>query len=339
MLVTGANGFLGSAILREWTMRGRGPQCAKGVPRARGLLHNRERGAGLDGVAADFVHGDVLDLPSLCRAFEGEDTVVHTAGVVTLGDRSRAHTYRTNVVGTSNVVTACRMAGVRRLVYVSSVHAFPEIAHGVVRRESRRFDPALVEGDYAKTKAEATTLVLAIDDVEVVVVHPSGIVGPNDYTGGNMTQLIRDALTGRLPATVPGGYDFVDVRDVASGCLAAASAGRPGQNYLLTGSYHRISEVVTDALAVVGRRWRRPELPMGLGRAVAPVMQTVSALRQVPPTFTAASLQILSSNGVFDHGKASCELGYVVRPWEETVRDWVGWITERAPAELALHPV
>lgn len=319
LAVTGAKGFLGSALLRELTRREQG---------VRGILNHQTPGPELRGVRAEYAQADVLDPPSLLAAFEGVRTVIHTAGLISIRGTVRPEVYRTNVVGTNNVLEACRRAGVARLVYVSSVHALPEQPHGVVQREVETFDPDLVVGEYAKTKAEATRNVLAATDLDVVVVHPSGIVGPDDYTNGNMTQLLRDALAGRLPATSPGGYDFVDVRDVADGCLAALERGRSGQCYLLTGSYHRISDIVAEASALAGRPARRREIPFVVARALAPILEGISALRRVPPTFTAYSLHTLASNAVFDHGKASRELAYAPRPWEETLRDWVGWILE-----------
>ncbi len=151
----------------------------------------------------------------------------------------------------------------------------------------------------------------------------------SDWSLGNGTQLVRDALAYRLPATVRGGYDFVDVRDVASGIITAAERGEPGRTYLLTGEYHRITDVVRDAVAAAGRKWKRPELPRWLAKAIAPFVELNSTIRRVAPTFTAYSLRTLGSNARFDHSRATKELAYETRPWPDTVRDWVKWLDTR----------
>lgn len=133
-----------------------------------------------------------------------------------------------NVNGTKNVIALCREFGVRRLVYVSSVHAIPDTDSMSVLKEIKEFSPEKVVGGYARTKAEATQAVLSAvqGGLDAVIVHPSGIIGPYDRSGNHLVQLVNDYLSGRIPVCVKGGYDLVDVRDVAYGCLMAAEKGR-----------------------------------------------------------------------------------------------------------------
>ena len=145
------------------------------------------------------------------------------------------------------MLALCRRYGVRRMVYVSSVHAIAQDPNGGVLRETTFFSPDAVVGSYAKTKAEATRDVLdaAAAGLDAVVVHPSGILGPYDKSGGNhLVQVIRDFMTGKLPACVRGGYDMVDVRDVAWGCIAAALNGRKGECYILSNRRCDISDML-----------------------------------------------------------------------------------------------
>lgn len=310
VVVTGAEGFLGRWVVREAV--GRGYDVLALVYAEPGDL-----------TGARVARADVTVPGDLADALRAGDVVIHAAGIVSIEREVRPEVRAVNVGGTQNVLDACRAAGVRRLVYVSSVHALPELPHGQVRTEIRDFDPAAVVGEYAETKAEATRRVLAAaGDLNVVVVHPAGIVGP----GGphtSVTQLLTDAVRGRVPATTPGGYDWVDARDVAAGVLAAAERGRRGECYLLTGRWVSVRRLVAQAVDAAGGVWRGTVIPLWLARLVAPVVEAVAARRGAPPTFTAYSLHTLASNGAFSHAKAEAELGYRLRPWRRTIEDTV----------------
>lgn len=320
-VVTGAEGFLGGWVVKNLLAQGAAVRA----------LVFPETPARLLALGCAIRRADVREPADLTAAFkparEGQDVIViHTAGIVSIAGRVHRSVYDTNVIGTQNVIDACRATSVRRLVYVSSVHAIPEAPVGATMTEVERFDPELVRGEYARTKAEATRRVLAAEGLQVVVVHPSGLIGPEDPGRGHFTQLIRDALSGRLPATVGGGYDFVDVRDVAAGCVAAAQRGRPGACYLLTGEYVRISTLVGEALRLGGRRWRLPRLPNWLARLVAPALEAMAAARGVPPSFTAYSLATLTANARFSHALATIDLDFAPRDWRSSLADLVGWL-------------
>ena len=144
--------------------------------------------------------------------------------------------HRINVGGTRNIIDLCLEHDVRKLVYVSTVHAIPEKPHGQVISEVDNLDPALVEGSYAKTKAEATQMVLDSArqrGLHASCVHPSGLCGPGDMQGGYLTQMFVDYDQGHIPAGVKGGYSFADVRDVAAGIVACLEKGRDGTSYIL----------------------------------------------------------------------------------------------------------
>ena len=238
-IVTGAAGHLGGTIVRLLEERGAD---------VRGLVLPHESVA--DQHHTRYFPGDVTRPETLIPLFEGTDPartiVIHTAGLIDIGDRPYEELRRVNVEGTRNVLSLCQRYGVRRLVYVSSVHAIAQDPGGGVLRETRSFSPDAVTGSYAKTKAEATRDVLeaAADGLNAVVAHPSGILGPYDNAGNHLVQVLRDFMTGKLPACVRGGYDMVDVRDVAWGCVAAALHGRRGECYILSNRRCDISDLL-----------------------------------------------------------------------------------------------
>ena len=169
----------------------------------------------------------------MVKAFEGAEVVFHLAGIIEIGSGNKRKVHEVNVNGSKNVVEACKIAHVKKLVYTSSVHAIPE-KQGIIT-ETKEFDPKLVKGTYAKSKAEATNYILNSNskELEVIIAHPSGVIGPYEYIKSNMGQLIIDCANGRMKASIKGGYNFVDVRDVANGIILALEKGKPGECYIL----------------------------------------------------------------------------------------------------------
>ncbi len=318
-LITGANGHLGSALLRLLN---------KQSAEIRGLILPSEQPDETDGVR--WVRGDVRDISSLRPLFEGiedrEAVLIHAAGIVDISDRVSPLAYDVNVNGTKNILTLCREYGVSRLLYVSSVHAIPEGDKSSVLHEVAHFSPDEVVGGYAKTKAEATQAVLdAVQNgLDAVVVHPSGILGPYDRSGNHLVQLVTDYIRGKLPACVRGGYDLVDVRDVAAGCLLALEKGRSGQCYILSNRHYEIRELLRMVRQLAGGR-RLPVLPQWMAKAVLPAIRLHARRTKHRPLFTRYSLYTLNSNDKFSHDKATAELGYRPRDLLCTLRDTISW--------------
>ena len=253
-----------------------------------------------------------------------ETIVIHTAGIIDISNHVSPELYDVNVSGTKNILALCREYPVKRLVYVSSVHAIPEQKRGNVTGEIRDFSPDAVVGGYAKTKAEATREVrrAAQEGLDAVVVHPSGILGPYDRSGNHLVQMVAEYLQGTLPACVKGGYDFVDVRDVAEGCLLAAEKGRKGECYILSDRYCEIREVLEIAGAVSGKK-KLPVLPLWMAKMAAPFIQLHARRKKRRPLYTAYSLHVLGTGERFSHKKATEELGYHPRDLKVTIRDMV----------------
>lgn len=321
-IVTGANGHLGSTIMRYLKRRGE---------ETRGLILPSEPGE--DSSKVHYIKGDVRDKESLEPLFAGiknrEIVVIHTAGIIDISEKVSERMYDVNVNGTKNIIELCKEFSVNRLVYVSSVHAIPEKKSRVLEEVSQ-FSRDLVEGGYAKTKAEATQAVLeaAKDGLDAVVVHPSGILGPYDMSGNHLVQMVTDYIHGRLPACVRGGYDFVDVRDVAKGCLTAAEKGKRGECYILSNRHYEVSDVLKMVKEVKGGK-NLPELPMWVAKAAAPVLGLYAKCRKKRPLYTKYSLYTLNSNDKFSHDKATRELNYHPRDLYVTIKDTIRWVCSK----------
>lgn len=330
-LVTGADGHLGNTVVRALTARG---------ALVRGLVLPGTVSRALRDLPLEIVKGDLLHPASLEPLFDGlppeSVQVIHTAGLVSIASGASRAVEAVNVTGTRNLLTACRRHGIRRFLYVSSVHAIPEAPMGRTMVEPERLCPRQVVGCYAKSKARATRLVLKSRSwgMEPVVVFPSGIIGPGDYGRGHLTQLVRDYLSGQLKACIRGGYDFVDVRDVAAGILSAAEKGAGGETFLLTGHFCPVPQLLEQLHQVTGLPPIRLVLPYSAAMATAPLSELYYALRRQPPLYTPYSLYTLHSNAHFSCRRAEEQLGYHRRPLEETLRDTAAFLRRLDGAKL-----
>ena len=324
-LITGATGFLGRTVLAQ--LKDAKPEIRAlvmdGDPLARELPQN-----------VRVMAGDVCDEAALERFFAGADEhtcVIHCAGMISVATHPGDRIYRVNVDGTKNVLKRCRELGIGKLVYVSSVHAIPEKPKGMEIAETTVFSPELVKGDYAKSKAMATALVLqaAKEGLNASVVFPSGIIGPGDLGKGSITNMLLSFLARKLPLAVRGGYDFVDVRDVAAGILACAERGLPGHGYILSGHYATIRDILDLVKKTVNLRRSVSYLPICFAKLVAPIYEKISLRRCEPLYFTPYSIAVLDSNGAFSRNAAATALGYTPRPLSSTIRDTVLWLKEK----------
>lgn len=333
-IVTGANGHLGNTIVRKLLDRGK---------TVRGLVLPDDHSVQWSDPRLTLFRGDLLSPDALSPLFEETNgapiIVIHTAGIVSIASRYQQKVWDVNVTGTQNLIKLCRKNTVKKLVYVSSVHALPEKEKGQVIAETDCFAPRLVKGLYARTKAAATQLVLnaAKEGLNASVVHPSGIIGPNDFGRGHLTQLILDYLDGRLTACVDGGYDFVDVRDVADGVLACAERGRKGECYILSNRYYPVSTLLRTLHEITGRKEVKTVLPTWFAKATAPLAEGWYKMLKQPPLYTSYSLYTLESNALFSHERATRELGYIPRPLRETLLDTVQWLEQNHRLKHTVH--
>jgi len=327
-IVSGGTGFVGNNVVRA---------LVSGGAAVRTLVRSKEKAEiALKGLNVELFFGDVHDSNAITKLFDGlkdrEIVFLHTASVVLIGGTGRQ--YKTmddvNYNGVKNIIEAC-IAYEARLVYVSSVHAITEPLKRRLIMETKHFNPLYVVGKYAKSKARASALVMdAVKNrgLDAVIVHPSGIIGPNDYSDTYLTQMIVDYMENRIPAAVNGGYDFVDVRDVANGILSAAEKGKTGDCFLLTNKYYSIMEMFTMLHEITGGKKIKTKLPMWLAYLLLPFLSVYFTILGKRPLYTAYSLYTLKSNSNFSHEKASRILRFSPRGLRESLTDTVAFLEE-----------
>ena len=262
-------------------------------------------------------YGDITKKESLSSVFENIDGkevyVIHCAGVVYIKSKYNPIVYDVNVNGTKNIVDKVLEIDAK-LIYVSSVHSITEKPNNETITEITNFDSEKVVGLYAKTKAEAAKYVIyAIKNknLNACIIHPSGIIGPNDYGNSHLTQLIKEVATGKLFACVKGGYNFVDVRDVADGIISACDKNNRGECYILSNKYITIKELTDFVCDLEEKKRIKIVLPLWLAKLVDPICELYYNIKKQTPLFTKYSLYTLSSNSNFSNEKAKKEAALV----------------------------
>lgn len=323
-IVTGASGFLGNNIIRMLEHDDNAE--------VRAFVLNGESISSLNNLKCSIYYGDVTKADTLNSVFDGCDGVeifvIHCAAVVYIKSKYNSRVYDVNVNGTKNIVDKVLEYNAK-LIYVSSVHAIPEKSDGDLISEVSIFNPDDVVGLYAKTKSEAARYVMdSVKDkgLNACIVHPSGILGPYDFSNSHLTALVREIVRGKLPMCVKGGYDFVDVRDVAKGIIMACDKGKKGECYIMSGEFVSIKKLADLVCDVVGRKRIKVVLPIMIAKIVAPFYEMYYNVKGKTPLFTKYSLYTLSSNSNFSNEKAKRDLGFVTRDITDTVKDMVMWI-------------
>ena len=323
-LVTGATGFLGRAIIDELLKQNNTHKIYAFVQKEDPFVRKLPP-------RVSVIYGDICDAASLTNFFSyanSKTCVIHCAGMISVASDPGYKIYMINASGTAAVVRHCEKAHVGKLIYVSSVHAIPEKAHGMTITEDAEFSQDLVKGYYARTKAIATKIVFdaCSRGLNANVVFPSGIIGPGDYGKGNISTMLVSFIEGFLPFAINGEYDFVDVRDVASGIVSCVEGGVPGKGYILSGHKISIKNMLSIARDLLGLNYRPIYLPIGLARLAAPAYEKRSLRRGLPSFFTPYSVSVLKSNCNFSHEAASADFGYAPRPYKDSVQDMVLWL-------------
>jgi len=318
ILVTGGTGHIGNVLVRELLVQGEN---------VRVLALPGEDLEPLRGLDVEIVHGDVLQPATLECALENVDVVYHLAGIISIMPRKDDLVHRVNVDGTRNLLQAAR-GKIRRLVYTSSIHALGRPPHGVLIDESLPFDPENTSGEYDRSKAQASLLVLkaAGEGMDAVIVCPTGVIGPYDFRESEVGRLISGAAGGKPQYWMQGGYDFVDVRDVARGMILACRKGRSGETYILGCEHITLKRIYETIVEITGIRAVRLHIPTGLARLAARAAVAYYQISRTRPIFTPYSLETVLSNSTISWAKASRELGYSPRSLRESIADTIDWM-------------
>ena len=314
--ITGATGHLGNVIARTLVARGEPIRMlARSVDRAKEV--------GLE--QSSVVYGDLSDDDSLRGCFEGCRTVIHSAAYISVGRDTKA-LLRTNVDGTNSVIEACRFAGVGKLITIGSIEAF-DLSRPIVGGSGVRLDPDLPMLAYGRSKAIAVNATLDANDADLatVVISPTAILGPWDFRPSRIGRFVRSFISHRLPAYVRGGFDFVDVRDVADACIAAVQSGVAGAHYVVSGTYVDVRRLLELLEQISGVSKPALEVPDRIARLFAACSAFVVSVMGGTPLITPAAVKLLSKRISVTSEFARNDLRFHARSVDSTVADTVAW--------------
>ncbi|MBO4250219.1 MAG: NAD-dependent epimerase/dehydratase family protein [Paludibacteraceae bacterium] len=324
-MVTGAAGYLGLTVTNQL--------LAKGA-NVRALVLKNDPARKFIPKGVEIYEGDLSDKESLRAFFRlpqgAQGYVLHIAGIVTGNPEFNQKVYDVNVGGTRNIIDLClETPAIQKMVYCSSTGAIPDQPKGTATREVDHFNPELVPGCYAQTKAIASQEVLDAchqRGLHACIVHPSGIMGPGDLAHGEITKTLVRVMGGELPVGIDGDFNLCDVRDLANGVINAAEKGRNGECYILANEPVTFKAFSDMAIGAIGGKKIRIFLPIPLVMTGVKILEALSKLTGKKPIIPSFYISQLAKNNCFDSSKAQKELGYRSRSYQETISDHIRWM-------------
>ncbi len=322
--ITGATGHVGAALCRALLLDGN--------HQVRALVH-RSKNQALSGLELEEQKGDILDLDSMRQFTEGLDVVIHLAAKISIDGDPDGSVYRINVNGTQNVVQAAYDNGVKKCIHFSSIHAMNPTPLDKELNETRPLVGEDWKGSaYDQSKAEAEVFLQTFmkkTGFHIVIISPTSIIGPFDFGPSLQGSALLDMYYGKLPALIKGGYDWVDVRDVAQGTIQAMNKGKAGEKYLLSGHFMSLKKMADFVASLNGKKGPKLVLPFWLAALGVPFAKIQSKLRGIPPVFTHEALHAIKYGSTpISHAKASSALDYQPRAIEETLKDALDWLVK-----------
>ena len=321
-LITGSSGHVGSNLIRELSKQDYKIRCIDfdGDYRA------------YEGFDVEVIKGDITNKDSLRSVFKNVDIVFHTAALINLDRRYEKQIRQVNVEGTRNVCEAAVKAGVKKLIHFSSVDAFYRFPIEEPLLESRSLidDPNAVPYDLSKADGQKIVLEFCEKDLDASIIHPTSIVGPNDFKPGLPMQEMVNLANGKRKLLPNWGYNFVDVRDLCITAISAVKLGRTGQNYIVGGEYHLYSYIAELMKQQLGRTVLLTTIPNFVTYLGLPYEYIKSLITGKPRVLTIDTLHTgKTGNKVVPSTLAREELGHSPRPLEETIYDMVSFFQKR----------
>ena len=321
VLVSGANGFVGSAVVRALLRHG--------YP-VRALVRPSSDTANLDGLDIEIARGDLLDPASLERALQDCEGLFHVAADYRLWARDPREIGKANVRGTHNILRAARRCGVRRIVHTSSVATLGLHHDGTPSDEDTPVRLADMIGAYKRSKflSEALVRRCAGAGADIVIVNPAAPVGPRDRKPTPTGRMILDAARGRMPAFVDTGLCVVHVDDVAEGHVLAYERGHRGCRYVLGGENMSLRSILGVVAELTGRRKPWLQLPHAAVLPVAHVAEAWARMTGIAPNVTVDGVKLARHHMYFSGRRAEAGLGYRARPAREALADAIQWFRD-----------
>lgn len=314
--ITGGNGHIGNAIIEELLRRDY---------TIRALVHSKSNF--LESKHIETVKGSLLDEESLVKLMEGCDYLIHCAAIISINGDKNQLVQQINIQGLENVLRVASKSNLKRVVHLSSVHAYDHIPTDQPLNETRNFvsDNAYA---YDKSKRDGQRIARRYFEqgLPIIVVNPTAVFGPPNFAKCKQNNAFVSMSRRRIPFVFKGGYNWVDVRDIANTVCNALTRGELGESYILGGEYYTLKDLSRTVAKVSNKRIPCFEIPIGLVKTFLPVIGTYYKMRKQDPSVTKESIEILEfGNKHISSEKARTHLGHHARPIEETMKDLLSW--------------
>jgi dihydroflavonol-4-reductase len=313
--VIGASGLIGNNICRSLLEKGF---------QVKALVHINSNS--LERLEVEKIRGDILDMAGLRKFLQDVDIVFHAGGKISIDGDKDGSVREVNVTGTKNVVEACLSTEVQRLVYFSSIHALQQQPE----EELDENRPLIGEGgflhDVAKSDAEKEVMKGIAQGLDAVILIPTAAIGPYDFQSSFMGQGLIALYNRKIPTLLDGGFDWVDVRDIAKAAIAAMEKGKSGERYVISGMWKTVKELASLVQEITGVPAPKFTTPQWLARMGIPLAKAYSFITHTPILYTNETLEVLvRCNRNISSLKARRELGFYPRPLAETLHDTFEW--------------
>ena len=313
--VIGASGLIGNNLCRALLQRGY---------KVKVLVHQNTRS--LEGLDVEKQQGDILDPPALRHFLTGCHTVFHVAGKISIDGDKDGMVRAVNVIGTKNIVEACLATGVQKLIYFSSIHAIEQRPEGPLDETRPLVETSSLEHDQAKSDAEREVMKGSAQGLDTIILIPTAAIGPYDFQPSLLGQGLIALYNRTLPTLIDGGFDWVDVRDIAKAAIAAMEQGDPGQRYVISGMWKTVKDLAYLVQDVTGVQPPKFTSPHWLAKMSLPFAKAMSRLTHAPLLYTHETLEVLvRCNRNISSLKARRKLGFYPRPLTETLKDTFAW--------------
>lgn len=313
--ITGATGHLGGALIPILHAQGHALRI---------LVRTDNQEPETDTVS--YVKGSLHDTSSLSLLVKDCDAVIHAAALISVAGSQQGKVESSNIEGTRNMLKAATSAGVKRFIYTSSIHAYQQFPYDQLLDETR---PDVSENgtSYERSKAAAQALVKAANGtMETLSFCPTSMIGPPDRKPSLLGKAMIDLYRGKIPMLIPGGFDFVDVRDCAEAIAAGLEKGTPGEKYLLSGKYHSIYELAALVGKASGKKIQPGRFPVWAAKSFLPLIHAYARVSNTAPVYTRESIAAMTSgNRYISSEKARLAFGFQSRPLEESITDTIQW--------------
>lgn len=316
--VTGATGHIGNNVCRKLINKGH---------QVHALVRNGKDIA-LQGLSIETHQGNLMNEEVLDNMLTGVDLLIHMAAIVSIDPADRENILKTNIEGPRVVVDACLRNGVKRIIHFSSIHAHKAFGPNVEINEETDYvtNPASAY-DYSKAQGEAIMIAARKRGMDVTIVNPTGVIGPNDYKPSLTGQLFIKMLRGNMRIIVDSGFNWVDVRDVADAVVQIVEQNISNEKMFLSGHWRSLQTLGATTCSVIEQQYKCLALPFIFAYLGLPFIHLASLFYKKSPLYTSQSLKAVKEGSrLVSHQKANKVIGYVPRPFEDTIHDTVEFL-------------